>query len=359
MDRGSLLDNRVLAEARISSHANASTDAREACTNVEVAEIQKRLGERQLEVQHIQQLIENTHAEQDAAHRACAAGIVSAKTQMDRLKGEIAAARQAQVDCENNVVSRDTDDNVMGAAAVSPMAEAHAVAEGDFERESFQALRMEARKLRHDLSKWKHQAEVLEAERPKQNDELARLKVELTHILEVLESTRHAVKHQEVDQTLQHVDSPSKSMVGSVKLLSGGHSRVEALAEKSIRQRTERRNEDLFAKAKQLTNIVAAQQLLIHRLEKQLIFEEGVLERKNAKLADESTRQKGLKTVMRKCSDEAVFMALRGPVMVPARKKRPMTKRAPGNDLLDGQQATGETSPSVSRSESVPLLPRI
>lgn len=354
----------------MTTNRRACADRRATYADSEVADIQKQLGERRLEVQRIQDLVDQAHAEKDAAHRACSAGIASAKTQMDRLKIEIVALRHAEAEPDGGSVEAALYDENSVDAVPSPLAEAQADAAEDLKHENHYALRMEARKLRHDLSKWKHQAEVLEAERPKQNDEIARLKVELTHLHEVLESTRHAVKHQEVDQTLQQADNPGKNAAGTIKLFAGGHGRVEALAERGIRERTEKRNEDMCAKAKQLTNIVAAQQLLIQRLEKQLVFDGGLLERKTAKLADESTRQKGLKTVMRKCSDEAVFLALRGPVMAPARKKRTMPKQMQRSDLFfddpqdefqsrHAEQAASERAPPMPRAESVPLLPRI
>lgn len=410
--------------------------------DVEVADIKKRVAQRQAEVERLQRQLAQANADKAAAQKACAEGILAAKQQITRLKVELLkkqggydaeahssssgasasetadpldyglavkqdgseglatqsassmANAKADVDAlrmdarklrselskwkyqavdvfDNqqqhampSLYDGDTDgdndlEEVASIPRSSPQAIAQAEVEEELQHEKCDALRTEARKLRHELSKWKHQAETFEGERPKQEDEIVRMKVDLTHTLEVLESTRHAVKHHEVEQTLQRVpdqDSP-KGKLGHVKLLSGGHGAVEAMAERGIRERTERRNEELFGKARQLTNIVAAQQLLIQRLEKQLIFEEGVLERKTAKLTDESSRQKGLKTVLRKCSDEAVFLSLRAPSVV--RKKKGLTKPTAA-DLFLGDQANADKGrPRMPKADSSPLLPRI
>ena len=59
---------------------------------------------------------------------------------------------------------------------------------------------MQVRALRHARARWKHQFELLSAARPKQEEEIVTLKAELTHTLDVLESTRNVVQHHVVDQ---------------------------------------------------------------------------------------------------------------------------------------------------------------
>merc|ERR1719221_2198915 len=127
------------------------------------------------------------------------------------------------------------------------------------ERIRREALLLEARGLRHELIKWQHQAEELEARAPGQDAEIVRLKAELTHISDILESTRHAVRHHMVEQSIQDAAAQQrrsgntkggKGFDVGVPLYAGGHGNVEAAAERIVRERAEDRNSQLSSKAK-------------------------------------------------------------------------------------------------------------
>merc|ERR1711920_1089862 len=125
--------------------------------------------------------------------------------------------------------------------------------------------------------------ECIEGKRPRQEEEIVRLKAALTHTLDILSSTHHALRHQEVEQEFQRaavMDDADAIVRGEVPLHGGGHGNIEAQAERHVRESVEDKNIRLSGKAKRLSGVVAAQQLLIQRLEKQLLQDEQQLERK-------------------------------------------------------------------------------
>merc|ERR1711939_1304428 len=132
---------------------------------------------------------------------------------------------------------------------------------------------------------------------------------ELTHTLDILTSTQHAVKHHEVEKEFRQAEasppvpeSDCGDAVGEVPLLGGGHGCVEAHAERLVREGIEGKNVRLSGKAKRLSGVVAAQQLLIQRLEKQLQKEE--------QLRSQGGRVSQLKSIVRKHSDARVAKML-------------------------------------------------
>merc|ERR1719220_2005377 len=70
-------------------------------------------------------------------------------------------------------------------------------------------------------------------------------------------------------------------------LQTGGHHSIEAKAERCVRERTEDRAGVLSGKAQKLMSVVSSQQLLIQRLEKQLVKEEDLLEQREKQLVKE------------------------------------------------------------------------
>jgi len=188
-----------------------------------------------------------------------------------------------------------------------------------------QQLQLEVRTLRHELSKWRHQAEWLEKSTPQEEDQIVRMKAELTHTIDILESTRHAAMHHEVERDIQKrataTGGYSQAHGGGnagVPLFNGGHGGVEAQAERGIRERMEQKNQHMSGKAKQLMSIACSQQLLVQRLEKALVKEEGNLGKKDARLSFESDKHQKLKESLRRCSNDAVAAALG----VPGARKR-------------------------------------
>merc|ERR1711939_247892 len=151
---------------------------------------------------------------------------------------------------------------------------------------------------------------------------------ELTHTLDILTSTQHAVKHHEVEKEFRQAEasppvpeSDCGDAVGEVPLLGGGHGCVEAHAERLVREGIEGKNVRLSGKAKRLSGVVAAQQLLIQRLEKQLLKEEHHLEQKDEQLRSQGGRVSQLKAIARKHSDARVAKMLGVAAEQPNRRK--------------------------------------
>eukprot|EP00927_Polykrikos_kofoidii_P028709 TRINITY_DN24992_c0_g1_i1.p1 TRINITY_DN24992_c0_g1~~TRINITY_DN24992_c0_g1_i1.p1 ORF type:complete len:557 (-),score=124.36 TRINITY_DN24992_c0_g1_i1:59-1687(-) len=204
-----------------------------------------------------------------------------------------------------------------GDTSTEPMAADHQaqlavqpVRQTEEERVRRQNMQLQVRALRHELLRWQHQAELLERDNPVKENDIVRLKAELTHTTDILESTRNAIQHNEVDRELRRNAEASPQPAQGVPLLGGGHGGVEVKAERGIRQRCEQRNAELSSKAKQLMNITASQQLLVQRLEKALLYEEGELEQKAIRLSQEKGRKQQLKDLLRRRSDDAVASAL-------------------------------------------------
>jgi len=261
--------------------------------------LQQRLAAKRASNEKLRQQIAEKHAERDATRSACMSGIEAARAQMVRMQAELAAARHLQAKAAAAAAEAISagEDPAAAASAALPSAGA----ETDEEKSRRQALQIQARALRHELAKWKHQVELMEVEAPKQEAEIAKLKSQLTHATDVLESTRNATRHAEVD--LEHIGSRGGSPQAQAPC-------AEAMVERILRERTEQKNTMLKGKVKKLSTVASAQQLLIQRLEKQLVKEEGTLGQKAMQLAQEQKQHGQLKGALRKRSNAAVAAAL-------------------------------------------------
>mmetsp|Transcript_35193 Transcript_35193/g.64265 ORF Transcript_35193/g.64265 Transcript_35193/m.64265 type:complete len:377 (+) Transcript_35193:103-1233(+) len=315
----------------------------------------QRLAERLKEKEELQKELKKAQEDKKGAHKAGIAGIAAAKQQMAQLRAELAllesiaggpdvadpsnASDKSQATERSNLADslasnegeEDEEDRPRpsadrsersaaaiadkSAGAAEPSSEElekhldpHVMEE---ERERRHALQLQVRALRHALARWKHQFELLSAAREPQETEIVSLKADLTHTLDVLESTRHAVQHHLVDREMQGSQvAETGHMSGKVPLYEGGHGCVEVSAEQRIRERTEDRNVRLTTKSKKLTNIAAAQQLLIQRLEKQVLKEERQLQQKEAQLVNERQQVMMMQALLRQRSDTFVMDAL-------------------------------------------------
>mmetsp|Transcript_55756 Transcript_55756/g.129858 ORF Transcript_55756/g.129858 Transcript_55756/m.129858 type:complete len:322 (-) Transcript_55756:499-1464(-) len=295
----------------------------------QLEELQRRLQEKRAACQHLREEIAATRVECDAAKGSCLAGIQAAKVQMARMSAELATLRQrAEARAAASALaaegSEGADPLTASASASAGLSNSGSPADDSLRHE---ALQMEARTLRHELSKWKHQAEMLDAARQGQEREIAHLKANLTHARDVLDSTRLAVRHHEVERKLRETalvpfpeaghpgGSPSskndlRAMRGSNFEKLPRHGSIEAKAERTIRERTEDRAGVLSSKAQKLMSVVSSQQLLIQRLEKQLLKEEDLLGQREWQLAEASKRHSRVKGALRKKSDGVVAVAL-------------------------------------------------
>eukprot|EP00931_Biecheleriopsis_adriatica_P016448 TRINITY_DN12110_c0_g1_i1.p1 TRINITY_DN12110_c0_g1~~TRINITY_DN12110_c0_g1_i1.p1 ORF type:complete len:307 (-),score=92.97 TRINITY_DN12110_c0_g1_i1:188-1108(-) len=263
--------------------------------------------------------LEACKREKHTIQQACSAGLEASKAQMAQMRAELKALRQAR----ESVAAE--------AAEVSSSPPARHPVDQDEQRSLMQMRQLEARGLRHELAKWRHQATLLENKRPQEEMELANLKSELQHAHDVLESTRHAVRHLEVEtaQATKH-DAEAKP-AGAPQLDknglpvgrgAGGKGNIDALAERHVRERQEERGTKLAGKAKRLGQVVLAQQLLIQRLEAQILKEEDVLERREQRLAGEMKLHLRLKVALRQRSDEIVVEKILGKQAAPLKSKR-------------------------------------
>lgn len=253
----------------------------------------------------LRQRLEDCKAEKEASTQSCLVGVEAAQAQMVRMRAELKALKQA----------KDKEATQEQGAAVDED-EAHS---------RRQMCQVEARALRHELSKWRHQASLLEAERPKQEAEVARLRAELAQAEDVLESTRHAVRHLEVEHRHNVADSTAAAS-GPPKLDKnglpigrdkGGRGNVDAEAERRVREKAEERGSQLSSKAKRLGQVLLAQQTLVQRLEKQILKEEGILETRELRLSGEAKLHVKLKHALRQRSDEIVIEQLLGKALGP------------------------------------------
>lgn len=274
----------------------------------EQGSLQRRLADRRAEVERLRVRVAETTAARDAARQSGAAGIAAAQRQMMRMRAELDAV---------SMDSMSVDGESAGLVKAPVLKEATEV-----DRERRLALQAEVRTLRHELSRWKHEAESLEGARPQHEEELAAAKAELVGVKDVLESTRHESKHHELETELCRLHQsrePSQS-IQEVPLRGGGHGCVEASAEQAIRERAEHTADHLSAKMQNLSKIASAQQLAIQRAERQLLRGEHVLEQREASLASEDQRGARLKNALRRRSDDMVSKALGWPTGPPLRK---------------------------------------
>lgn len=274
------------------------------------------------------------------------AGIGAARVQMVRMQAELAAARQSQARAAAAALGNSAD------AATGP---GPGPAEADEERGRCRALQLQARSLRHELAKWRHQADVLSSERPNREAEIASMKEELSRTCDVLESTRSAARHAEVDTTppllwpskarsltsLEQRQEPEAAAT-ALPLSGAAQTCIEALCERTVREKVEKKNEMMAAKARRLMAILAAQHLLVQRLEKQLLKEEGGLDHRGAQLAHQAQRHRQLKGLLRRRSDDAVAAALGMPrsSSMPRPRAR-STSGPPGPALGEGHSKAG------------------
>mmetsp|Transcript_41960 Transcript_41960/g.91000 ORF Transcript_41960/g.91000 Transcript_41960/m.91000 type:complete len:297 (-) Transcript_41960:48-938(-) len=262
--------------------------------------------------QKLRKRLEMTRKEKDAVTKSCLTGVEAAHMQMMQMRDELDMLTQA-------------------ASEEQP----HQGSPKDDEELAWRQLKLlECRNLRHDLSKWKHQVATLENKRPADEVEVRRLKAEVMHAQDVLESTRHAVRHLEVEQENMgdseddEYDLPSPS--------------TEVLVERHVREKAEERGSHLARKAKRLAQVLLAQRLLIQRLEKQLLIEESQLEQKDLRLAGEEKLHLRLKVALRQRSDEIVVDRILGKMSIPRKEKMKVKK------------AIDETDTPKSNSKSEP-----
>jgi len=268
----------------------------------ECAELQQRLDDKRAESAELSETLGQVANDKALAQEAVLGGIKAAKAQMMQLRAELQAVKNWR-----------SANNEVGGDPSAMMAEIAPEASEDEDRETKQRakeMQQQVRGLRHELARCRHEVESIEAKRPKQEDEIVRLKGELTHTLDVLTSTQHAVKHHEVERDFSLAQEQANEMQGrqsgDVPLHGGGHGCVEARAERFVREGREDKNIKLSGKAKRLTGVVAAQQLLIQRLETQVLIEERNLDQKDQHLNHNAASISHLKAQVRKNSDTYV-----------------------------------------------------
>jgi len=306
----------------------------------ECAELQQRLDDKLAECSHLSETLGQVANDKVVAQEAVLGGIRAAKAQMMQLRAELQAVKNWR-----------SSNNEVGGDPSAMMAEKAPEASEDDDQEMKQRakeMQQQVRGLRHELARWKHQVESIEAKRPKQEDEIVRLKGELTHTLDVLTSTQHAVKHHEVEREFSLAQEQDNEMqgqqLGDVPLHGGGHGCVEAQAERLVRESREGKNIKLSGKAKRLTGVVAAQQLLIQRLETQVLTEERDLDQKDDQLNYHARKIGHLKALVRKSSDAHVAKMMGVAADQPNRRKA---------------ANSGSMSLELGMSASAPQLPPI
>lgn len=306
----------------------------------ECAELQQRLDDKRAECSQLSETLGQVANDKAVAQEAVLGGIKAAKAQMMQLRAELQAVKNWR-----------SANNEVGGDPSAMMAEKPREASEDDDLEMKQRakeMQQQVRGLRHELARWKHQVESIEAKRPKQEEEILRLKGELTHTLDVLTSTQHAVKHHEVERDFSLAQEQANEMqgqqLGDVPLHGGGHGCVEAQAERLVRESRENKNIKLSGKAKRLTGVVAAQQLLIQRLETQVLMEERDLDQKDEQLNHHARKIAHLKALVRKNSDAHVAKMMGVAAHQPNRRKA---------------AKSGSMSLELGMSASAPLLPPI
>eukprot|EP00434_Breviolum_minutum_P004111 symbB.v1.2.003622.t1/scaffold203.1/size271217/14 len=274
--------------------------------NAGVELLRRELEIKRQSCQKLQKRLEMTRQEKETVTQSCLAGVEAAQMQMMQMREELEMLKEAP--------SKDEETQLQG----SPK---------DDEEVAWRQLKLlECRNLRHDLSKWRHQVATLESKRPDDEVEVRRLKAE-----DVLESTRHAVRHLEVEQHMgetvedDEVELPAQS--------------TEVLVERHVREKAEERGSQLARKAKRLAQVLLAQRLLIQRLEKQLLIEQSQLEQRELRLAGEEKLHLRLKVALRQRSDEIVVDRILGKLSIPRKEK------------MKVKSAIDETPKSNSKSE--------
>jgi hypothetical protein len=284
----------------------------------EFTALQQKLEAKLIECNELKSALSQAATEKAAAHRAGLLGIQAAKTHMQHLRAQLDAVKAWMAKHEQKDI-QEAPPNVFGKDALSLIEEGEGMSVDDDssqnnlvseeeDRTKRCSLQQQIRTLRHELARWKHQVERHESRRPGQEEEIMRLKAAVTHTLDVLESTRHIVKHNEVEKEFQRAAEAEKNLqIGKVvPLLGGGHGSIEAHAERYVREQVEERNDQLTGKAKRLTGVVGVQQALIQRLEKQVLHEEMLLEQKEVQLHSDALRIGQLKAMVRQRSNAYV-----------------------------------------------------
>lgn len=300
------------------------------CPSPELATLQQRLEAKRDICRQLQEQIEACQAERDATRNACMAGFAAAREQMVQMQSELAAARRLQAAAISESADGTADTDTATAAV-----------EMDLDKAKKSALELRARALRHEVSRWQHKIEALSAQQEKREADLARLTNALTHAGDVLDSTRNLALHAKIDleftpAPVQETQATQSQPKAAVPLFGGGNGCQTVLAEKFVRERTEEKNHMLIGKTNRLKGVFSAQQVLIHRMEKQLLKEEGDLDHKSMRLALEQQRQQQLKGSLRKRSDDAVLSAL----------------GMPANYKVGGGSMVSVTSSGLSQSQS-------
>mmetsp|Transcript_86369 Transcript_86369/g.241558 ORF Transcript_86369/g.241558 Transcript_86369/m.241558 type:complete len:383 (+) Transcript_86369:153-1301(+) len=366
----------------------AAEDGVAAEEDPELTEWRRRLIEKRERVQKLQAQLSQAEAEKKGAQRAGLAGIEAARAQMRRLREELAAVKRANEAAQEKLgapqAQQDFEDAPAKQAEAPPevpevppaqqeqQEERVAAVEGEDavpavqkdveaapapiveteeQRRRHEWLKAEARLLRIELMRLKHEVETLEEKRPQEEEAIVRLKGDLTHTSDILESTRNATRHHELDRQMQLDDARALGIQSASGVLT--RTAAEASVEKGIREKVEHRTTHMAGKAKQLTGIVAAQNLLIQRLEKAVQKEEGCLEHVESKLSYELLRNKQLKGRLRRQKDDAVAAALGVPGA--RRKVLAALEASPKGKSLGGDGGGGINS----RSSSSPQLPRL
>lgn len=312
----------------------------------ECAELQQRLDARRAECSQLKEALAQVNNNKAVAQEACLYGIRAAKSQMEQLRSELLAVKNWR--SSNNEVGGEP---LAPGAADTDADPAKASEDEDVElKQRAKEMQQQVRAVRHELARWRHQVDSIEAKRPKQEDEIVRLKGELTHTLDVLTSTQHAVKHHEVEREFNLAQEQSNENEGKdpgdVPLHGGGHGCVEAQAERLVREGIEEKNIRLSGKSKRLSGVVAAQQLLIQRLEKQVLMEERDVEQKDEQLNFHASKISHLKIQVRKHSNAHVAKMMGVAAEQPNRRKAPATY-------------SSSTSLELGQSASAPRLPPI
>eukprot|EP00747_Dinoflagellata_sp_TGD_P181466 gnl/TRDRNA2_/TRDRNA2_35318_c0_seq1.p1 gnl/TRDRNA2_/TRDRNA2_35318_c0~~gnl/TRDRNA2_/TRDRNA2_35318_c0_seq1.p1 ORF type:complete len:323 (-),score=76.63 gnl/TRDRNA2_/TRDRNA2_35318_c0_seq1:88-1056(-) len=291
----------------ITPHSPQAGDSAE--VDAAEAQLRRRLADKLAECERLRNQVAELKVQRDATHQSGIAGIAAARTHMLQLTNELYEVRRvlsgATGDAEQDTAE---DGTYQGSSVIDPTNVGPGLT--DDEKEKQRVLNLQVRRLRHEVARWRHEVEVLEAGRPQQEDEIVQQKAELTHVLDVLESTRHAVRHLEVERDMRPRDI---SLIGGepgAEIAPTSGMSIHAIAERNIRERCEMKNSRLSEAAKKLADIMAAQQLHIQRLEKQLLKEERELGQKDTQIIGHAHRTNELKGALRRHSDDVIATSL-------------------------------------------------
>jgi len=294
-----------------------------------MATLEAELAARRQANQELREAVAALRGERESVKQCCSVGIQAARAQMVRLRAELAAAQSISAHIRSTQSAgpqhegstqsggpqheRSHSSTASGErlAAVGP-------ADLDTQRATSQSMQLEVRCLKLELAKCRHRAERLEQARPQQEAELARLGADLTHLLDVLGSTRTAARHRELEAEEAAAPRPrpggapaaNRKLKRSLSATDGGRGNVDAAAERVAREAVEMKGEELAEKVRKLQRVRGAQQMLIERLEKELLMEESRLQQKDMQIHGEEQRRQRLRGVLRQCSDDLVAAAL-------------------------------------------------